>query len=232
MRSTRSRKTVIRAGYGIFYGRYPGGLINTFFLGNGLYQKSISLNPRNASDKAAGPVFPNVLPEHRRLQSAGWIGQPEHRCRRISGLLTRSRPTSPSSANSRATCRSRLVHLEPRPASHVGPGHQYRRCPDRSSPTASTTPAATRPAHTRRPIYVRQNRVDPRYARINIVDSGLNSWYNGLALQLNKRMSHGRSPARVLHLVSRDRQGTGRGRHAQHLRQRRSADLCSRRLPR
>ena len=35
---------MVRAGYGIFYGRYPGGLINTLFLGNGLYQKSISLN--------------------------------------------------------------------------------------------------------------------------------------------------------------------------------------------
>ena len=40
------------------------------------------------------------------------------------------------------------------------------------------------------PIYVRQNRVDTRYARINIIDASLNSWYNGLALQLNKRMSH------------------------------------------
>src|SRR6266496_275871 len=54
--------TVFRGGYGIFYGRYPGGLINTFFLGNGLYQKSISLNSSNASDKANGPLFPNVLP--------------------------------------------------------------------------------------------------------------------------------------------------------------------------
>ena len=26
-------KTVVRAGYGIFYGRYPGGLINTLILG-------------------------------------------------------------------------------------------------------------------------------------------------------------------------------------------------------
>ena len=41
------------------------------------------------------------------------------------------------------------------------------------------------------PVYVRQNRVDPRYARINIIDAGLNSWYNGLAVQLNKRLSHG-----------------------------------------
>jgi hypothetical protein len=40
------------------------------------------------------------------------------------------------------------------------------------------------------PIYVRQNRVNPNYARINIVDAGLNSWYNAFALQLNKRMSH------------------------------------------
>jgi hypothetical protein len=40
------------------------------------------------------------------------------------------------------------------------------------------------------PIYVRQNRADPRYARLNIVDSSLNSWYNGLALQLNKRMAN------------------------------------------
>jgi hypothetical protein len=39
------------------------------------------------------------------------------------------------------------------------------------------------------PVYVRQNRVDPRYARINIIDGGVNSWYNGLVLQLNKRMS-------------------------------------------
>ena len=41
------------------------------------------------------------------------------------------------------------------------------------------------------PVYVRQNRVDPRYSRINIIDAGLNSWYNGLAVQLNKRLSHG-----------------------------------------
>ena len=55
-------KTVVRAGYGIFYGRYPGGLINTLILGNGVYQKSITFNSGTASDKAAGPVFPLVLP--------------------------------------------------------------------------------------------------------------------------------------------------------------------------
>ncbi len=51
--------------------------------------------------------------------------------------------------------------------------------------------AETSRARIPRPIYVRQNRVDPNYNRINIVDAGLNSWYNALAVQLNKRFSHG-----------------------------------------
>jgi len=40
------------------------------------------------------------------------------------------------------------------------------------------------------PVYVLQNRVDPRYTRLNVVDSALNSWYNALAVQLTKRLSH------------------------------------------
>ena len=41
------------------------------------------------------------------------------------------------------------------------------------------------------PVYIRANRVDPRYARINIIDAGVNSWYNGLVAQLQKRMARG-----------------------------------------
>jgi outer membrane receptor protein involved in Fe transport len=55
-------KTVVRAGYGIFYGRYQGGLINSFFTRNGMLQPSVSLNGSVALDMATGPVFPNRLP--------------------------------------------------------------------------------------------------------------------------------------------------------------------------
>ena len=55
------------------------------------------------------------------------------------------------------------------------------------------------------PVYVRANRVDPRYARINIIDAGVNSWYNAGALQLEKRMSQGPDRIRRLYLVARDR---------------------------
>ena len=41
------------------------------------------------------------------------------------------------------------------------------------------------------PTYLFANRVDTRYSKILQVDNGGNSWYNGLAVQLNKRLSHG-----------------------------------------
>jgi hypothetical protein len=36
---------VIRAGYGMFYARIHGNLLDTLFLGNGKYQTSISNGP-------------------------------------------------------------------------------------------------------------------------------------------------------------------------------------------
>jgi hypothetical protein len=41
------------------------------------------------------------------------------------------------------------------------------------------------------PTYLRANRVDPNWNRINQVDSASNSYYNGLAVQLIKRFSRG-----------------------------------------
>ncbi len=41
------------------------------------------------------------------------------------------------------------------------------------------------------PVYVLQNRVDPRYSSILQVENGGQSWYNALAVQFQKRMSHG-----------------------------------------
>jgi hypothetical protein len=43
------------------------------------------------------------------------------------------------------------------------------------------------------PVFLFGNRVDPRYSKILQVENGGQSWYNGLAVQLRKRMSHGLS---------------------------------------
>ncbi|MBZ5617308.1 MAG: carboxypeptidase regulatory-like domain-containing protein [Acidobacteriia bacterium] len=184
----RNDRTVVRGGYGIFNGRYPGGLINTFFLGNGLYQKAISLNSSNASDKANGPVFPNVLPNSGNFNPPAGsvslnIASKDFRTpyTQQADLAIEHQLTNDLSFTA-SYIWSRGLHLTSVNDINIGPpagSLTYRINDAGGNQTGSYTT----------PIYVRQNRVDPRYARINVVDAGLNSWYNGLALQLNKRMS-------------------------------------------
>ncbi len=56
-----NHKTVIRAGFGTFYARFLGGLVDDIYTGQGLYQTAISLSSTNKTQLAAGPVFPNAL---------------------------------------------------------------------------------------------------------------------------------------------------------------------------
>jgi hypothetical protein len=49
-------RTVIRAGFGMFYTPFPMQLIDALFLGNGLYQTSITVNPY----QSGAPVIPKV----------------------------------------------------------------------------------------------------------------------------------------------------------------------------
>ena len=55
-------KTVIQAGYGLFYARMAGATLQDLFTaGNGVTVQSTSLNISNNTQKAAGPVYPNIL---------------------------------------------------------------------------------------------------------------------------------------------------------------------------
>jgi hypothetical protein len=183
-------KTVLRGGYGIFDARYPGGLINTLFLGNGLYQKSISLTSSNASDLAAGPVFPNVLPNTgnynapRGSVSLNIASQNFRDPYTQQADLAIERQLTQTLGLTVSGIWSRGLHLTSVNDINIGaPGSPVTyRINDASGNQVG--------AYTT-PVFVRQNRVDPRYNRINIVESALNSWYNGLAVQLNKRFSRG-----------------------------------------
>ena len=184
-----SGKTVLRGGYGIFYARYPGGIINTLFLGNGLYQKSILFN--NAAQIAAnGPVFPAVLPT-----SAGFNPPPGSVSLNIASDAFRSpytqqadiaveRQLTSGLALTVSGIWSRGLHLTSVQDINIGapgPVTDYRILDAGGNVTGIYSTQ----------VYVNQNRVDRRYSRVNIIDSGLNSYYSGLAVQLNKRFSHG-----------------------------------------
>jgi outer membrane receptor protein involved in Fe transport len=186
-----SNKTVVRGGYGIFYGRYPGGLINTFILGNGIYQKSITLNSGTASDKAAGPVFPNVLPTNSTTFNppAGSVNlniaaQDFRTPYTQQADLAVQRQLTSTLAVTVSYIWSRGLHLTSVNDINIGP-------PGPVVTYRINDTAGNQVGSYSTPIYVRQNRVDTRYSRVNIIDAGLNSWYNAGALQLEKRMKNG-----------------------------------------
>ena len=55
-------KTVLRAGYGMFYARVAAATLQDLFTNNAVTVPSYSLAATQAAQKAAGPVFPNTLP--------------------------------------------------------------------------------------------------------------------------------------------------------------------------
>ena len=59
-------RTVIRAGFGMFYTPFPMQLIDALFLGNGLYQTSISVNPY----QSGAPVFSKVIASATTIPNA------------------------------------------------------------------------------------------------------------------------------------------------------------------
>jgi hypothetical protein len=176
--------TVLRAGYGIFYARFHGNMLDTFFLGNGKYQTSISLNP----SQVGSPIFPTTVPSasgfpagsiklqfaapdfHAPYTQQGTVAL-EHQFGRTVGLTA-----SYIWSRGIGLYTQRDVNL-----GAPGPTETY---------TILDAAGATAGTYTT-PVYVIGNRVDPRYSSILQVENGGQSWYNALAIQFNKRLSHG-----------------------------------------
>ncbi len=182
-------KTVLRAGYGIFYARYPGGMINTFHLENGIYQKVISLNGTRPEELALGPVLPNRLPSIDRNPPAGTVDVTfaaddlrnpytqqgdialEHELARNIGVTV-------------SYLWSRGLHLFTVRDLNIGPlgaPVTYRINDSGGNQVGAYTT----------PTYRLANRNDPRWRRVNAVDAGGNTYYNALVVQVRKRLSKG-----------------------------------------
>jgi len=178
-------KTVFRGGYGIFFARFQGGLIQTQFLTNGKYQPSVLLQ----NGDARGPQFPNILPSNasglpgnaislaftgkdfRNPYTQQWDLAIERQLMRDLGLTV-------SYLGSRGVALTTVRDLN---IGGFGNPVTYRILDAAGTQTGTYTTNA----------YYTANRIDTRYQRINQIENGGNQYYHGLATQLQKRMSKG-----------------------------------------
>jgi outer membrane receptor protein involved in Fe transport len=179
-------RTVIRVGYGIYYARYNGNGLDTLFLGNGRYQTTISVNP----SQTGAPVFPNIVTSASGFP-AGTVNitfaDPHFRNPYTQqGTIAIERQLARNTAFTASYVWNRGVQLWTSRDLNLGnPGTTQ-------TYTILDTTGATVGSFTT-PVWVTANKPDTRYAHIYEVDNGGQSWYNGLALQLRQRVTHGLS---------------------------------------
>ncbi|HJZ98895.1 MAG TPA: carboxypeptidase regulatory-like domain-containing protein [Candidatus Solibacter sp.] len=188
----RSR-TVLRAGYGIFYGRYHTGLLTTFFEENGIGQQSVQFEQRFFSTLRNGPVFPNALPapgnpaNDPSVISAIDLTIPGKDFRNPythQGDVSIEHAISPDLNLTVSWLTSRALHLTTVRDLNIGPA---------GSPVIYDidNDLGKKIGEWATPGYRLTNRVNAKWRRVNSVESGGNSYYNGLVVQLRKRVSHG-----------------------------------------
>ena len=182
-------KTVIQAGYGMFYGRFQGGTIdNLFTTGTGKVQTSVSLAATQSAQLAAGPVFPNTLtsvPTGANVSAAS-----------IQMLAPNLK--TPYSEQGNIGIQRELTSDTALTVSYLwSRGVQLYGVRDLNLPTTTTNftytiaDASGNPVSAyATPVYIGK-RPDTRYGTVAYAENGVNSYYNGLVVSLNKRFSHG-----------------------------------------
>jgi outer membrane receptor protein involved in Fe transport len=182
-------KTVLQAGFGMFYSRFQGGTIdNLFTTGNGKVQTSVSLSNTQAPQLAAGPVFPNAL---AAAPTGGTTSA-------ASIQMMAPDLKTPYSEQGNIAIQRELPGNTGLTVSYIwSRGIQLYGVRDLNMPTATTNYTYTindasgnATGSYTTPVLI-GSRPDTRYGTVAYAENGVTSFYNGLAVAMNKRFSHG-----------------------------------------
>lgn len=182
-------KTVIQAGYGIFFARFQAGTLdNLFSTGNGKVQQSISLSATQAPQLGAGPVFPNALAAPPTVANTSATNLQ---------MMAPNIKTPYSEQGNIGIQRELMKNLALNVSYIWSRGLQLYGIRDLNLPTTTTNftytiadPSGNAIGSYTTPVLIGK-RPDTRYGSINYAENGVNSYYNGLVVQVNKRFSHG-----------------------------------------
>jgi hypothetical protein len=178
-------KTVLRADYGMFYNRYVTATISSLFTNNGSYQANYSLQTA-AQIAAGGPVFPGILQSAPTVVQgtltptfADWAFRPSYSQQ---ANLSIEREVTKNSSFTVSYIWSRALHLlSAFDANVAAPTLSY------TYPILTASGQPSGQSYTT-PLYT--TRIDRTFGAIIDVTSSNNSYYNGLAVQYNKRFSN------------------------------------------
>jgi hypothetical protein len=178
-------KTVLRAGYGLFYSRFETGLINTLFANNAVYTQSLTItSPTNAG----APIFPNVLTSAASATGATSVtfAAPNLRnpyTQQVNVAVERALSNSMTLTVSYVQNRGKQLYTVR--DLNIGPlSSQYYTFTILNSSYQPTGQVYSTQ------IYLPANRVDPRYQHVYQVENGGKQWYDAAVVQLVKRFSN------------------------------------------
>ncbi len=176
-------KTVVRAGYGIFYARLPSASVIRLQQRNGVVQKTVTLSSSVPADLAAGPVFPGRLTD---LVGAPGLTNVTYAAENLATPYTQQADFSVEHAFTNNMALT-VSYIWSRGFKFISREDLNIGSPEGSFTWAINDFAGNQVDTFTTPLYLRANRVDPRYASIIYLSNRGKIWYDGLSVSFRRR---------------------------------------------